>query len=44
MGNQVFWTVLSLSLSGTIVGILILCARPLTKKYFSKNGIIMSGW
>ena len=37
MGNQVFWTVLSLSLSGTIVGILILCARPLTKKYFSKK-------
>ncbi len=36
-GNQVFWTVLSLSLSGTLIGILILCIRPFTKKFFSKK-------
>ncbi len=37
MGNRVFLTVLSLSLSGTLTGILIMCIRPLTKKIFSKK-------
>lgn len=37
MGNQIFLTVLSLSLSGTLIGILILCIRPLTKRIFSKK-------
>lgn len=37
MGNQIFLTVLSLSLSGTLIGILILCIRPLTRRYFSKR-------
>ena len=37
MGTQIFLTILSLSLSGTLVGILIICARPLTKKIFSQK-------
>lgn len=37
MGNQIFLMVLSLSLSGTLIGILILCLRPLTKRFFSKR-------
>lgn len=37
MGNQIFWTILSLSLSGALTGILILCLRPLTRRIFSKR-------
>ena len=37
MGNQVFLTIVSLSLSGALIGILILCLRPLTRRLFSKR-------
>lgn len=37
MGNEVLKIVLSLSLSGTIIGILLLLIAPLAKKYFSKS-------
>lgn len=37
MGNQIFLTVLSLSVSGTLTGLLILCIRPLTKRFFSQK-------
>ena len=35
--RQLFMIVLSLSLSGTLVGLLILVLHPLTEKYFSKK-------
>lgn len=37
MGNQIFLTIVSLSLSGALIGILILCLRPLTRRLFSKR-------
>lgn len=35
--RQLFMIILSLSLSGTLVGLLILALHPLTEKYFSKR-------
>lgn len=37
MGNQIFLTVLSLSISGTVTGLLILLFRPVTRKVFSRK-------
>lgn len=37
MGNHLFLFILSLSLSGTLIGLLLLALRPVTKKYLSKK-------